>query len=353
MKFVVDLPEDTLLTPGMVIHTLGFPEPDLRFLLRPPRPGGLGRHLRPQLVRVPHSDELPLPAALRSTPPPLGRRRPRAPGRLCSSPGAAASHSWPETASLSHRRELRLDQRPHLLRGGRGLRHRNLAGRGRHRDREAGQPFTRENLERPTLPAGDGASWSRSPWWPRRRATASRRGWSRAFWEWPSPACLAGGSPLARSRPTRPRRSATWRPSTPARSRPRRLLSCAPNAQRRASRSTMPSWTASGGLRLSWMEMLVSHQDALLVGGKVARWYADHVVFLDPEICRTCQKRVCVDICSAEALRPGDGTTPAFDREKCVHCGACLWSCPTRLPGSDRVNLQFRAGAGGLHSAEN
>jgi electron-transferring-flavoprotein dehydrogenase len=103
-------------------------------------------------------------------------------------------------------------------------------------------------------------------------------------------------------------------------------------------------------------QLLVSQQDALLVGGKVQAppGYADHVVFLDPQLCRACDRRVCVEICSAEALRPGEGGVPAFDREKCVHCGACLWSCPTRVPGrGDEVNLQFRAGAGGLHSAEN
>ncbi|MGC4000406.1 MAG: hypothetical protein QM767_24375 [Anaeromyxobacter sp.] len=44
---------------------------------------------------------------------------------------------------------------------------------------------------------------------------------------------------------------------------------------------------------------------------------------------------------------------PSFEREKCVHCGACLWSCTARVPGTDRVNLSFRAGTGGLHSAEN
>jgi electron-transferring-flavoprotein dehydrogenase len=102
-------------------------------------------------------------------------------------------------------------------------------------------------------------------------------------------------------------------------------------------------------------KLLVSHQDALLMGGKVQApaGYADHVVFLSPELCRTCSRRVCVEICSAEALRPGEGGTPAFDREKCVHCGACLWSCPEKIDGTDEVNLQFRAGAGGLHSAEN
>ena len=102
-------------------------------------------------------------------------------------------------------------------------------------------------------------------------------------------------------------------------------------------------------------ELLVTHQDALLMGGKVqaAPGYADHVIFLRPEVCRACRRRVCVEICSAEAIRPGEDGVPAFDREKCVHCGACLWSCTGRLDGTDRVNLSFRAGSGGLHSAEN
>ncbi len=103
-------------------------------------------------------------------------------------------------------------------------------------------------------------------------------------------------------------------------------------------------------------QLLVSHQDALLMGGKVQAppGYADHVVFLDPELCRTCARSGSASRSApAQAIRPGDGGDPAFDREKCVHCGACLWNCPTRLPGDGRVNLQFRAGAGGLHSAEN
>ncbi|HET8541319.1 MAG TPA: 4Fe-4S ferredoxin [Anaeromyxobacter sp.] len=102
-------------------------------------------------------------------------------------------------------------------------------------------------------------------------------------------------------------------------------------------------------------KLLVTQQDALLVGGKVQApaGYADHVTFLRPEVCRACGRKVCFEICSAEAIRPGDGGVPTFDREKCVHCGACLWSCTERLDGADEVNLQFRAGTGGLHSAEN
>jgi electron-transferring-flavoprotein dehydrogenase len=101
--------------------------------------------------------------------------------------------------------------------------------------------------------------------------------------------------------------------------------------------------------------LLVTHQDALLVGGKVQAppGYADHVTFLRPELCKGCGRKVCFEICSAEAIRPGEEGVPAFDREKCVHCGACLWSCTERVDGTDEVNLQFRAGTGGLHSAEN
>jgi electron-transferring-flavoprotein dehydrogenase len=94
--------------------------------------------------------------------------------------------------------------------------------------------------------------------------------------------------------------------------------------------------------------LLISQQDALLVGGKVqaAPGYADHVVFLDEEVCRACGRQLCAEICSGEAIRPGSEGAPVFDREKCVHCGACFWNCPDG-------NLVFKAGAGGLHSAEN
>jgi electron-transferring-flavoprotein dehydrogenase len=43
---------------------------------------------------------------------------------------------------------------------------------------------------------------------------------------------------------------------------------------------------------------------------------------------------------------------PAFEREKCVHCGACIWNCG-QSPDGERGNIEFRAGSGGLHSAEN
>jgi electron-transferring-flavoprotein dehydrogenase len=113
--------------------------------------------------------------------------------------------------------------------------------------------------------------------------------------------------------------------------------------------------------RVGWPEipydgqLLVSQQDALLMGGKVQApaGYADHVSFLSPAVCEKCGSRTCIEICSAQAIAPGEnGGTPAFDREKCVHCGACLWNCTQALEG-EKTNIAFKAGAGGLHSAEN
>jgi len=99
--------------------------------------------------------------------------------------------------------------------------------------------------------------------------------------------------------------------------------------------------------------LLVSHQDVLLMGGKVQApaGYADHVRFRDLEVCGRCGTKLCVEMCSGQAITRSMEGPPNFDREKCVFCGACMWNCPESLEG--KPNLQFRAGAGGLHSAEN
>lgn len=103
-------------------------------------------------------------------------------------------------------------------------------------------------------------------------------------------------------------------------------------------------------------KLLMSHQDALLVGGKVQapEGYADHVVFFDMGLCQTCENKICAEICSGQAITRGSGGVPLFDREKCIHCGACFWSCAKAHPENpERSNIEFRAGTGGLHSAEN
>jgi electron-transferring-flavoprotein dehydrogenase len=103
-------------------------------------------------------------------------------------------------------------------------------------------------------------------------------------------------------------------------------------------------------------QLLVTHQDALLIGGKVQApaGFADHVHFVYPDFCERCVSKLCIEMCSGQAIAPGPNGAPTFDREKCVHCGACLWNCVAPLdddPASG--NIAFRAGAGGLHSNEN
>jgi electron-transferring-flavoprotein dehydrogenase len=106
--------------------------------------------------------------------------------------------------------------------------------------------------------------------------------------------------------------------------------------------------------RLGWPSipfdgrLLISHQDALLTGGSVQAppGYANHVVFTRSALCKECEPKLCVGMCSGQAITRGENGVPTFDREKCVHCGACLWNCPSG-------NIEFKAGAGGLHSTMN
>ncbi|MBS1803186.1 MAG: 4Fe-4S ferredoxin [Acidobacteria bacterium] len=101
-------------------------------------------------------------------------------------------------------------------------------------------------------------------------------------------------------------------------------------------------------------KLLVSQQDALMLGGKVQAMpgFADHLVFRDAGLCIQCDEKTCIAMCSGQALTSGSGDIPVFEREKCVHCGACIWNC-TQITGEGLTNIEFRAGVGGLHSAEN
>ncbi len=104
-------------------------------------------------------------------------------------------------------------------------------------------------------------------------------------------------------------------------------------------------------------KLLVSHQDALLMGGKVqaSGSFADHIVFLSSSACESCTTKSCIEVCSGQAITPSEnGGVPQFDKEKCVHCGACIWSCSKpRENDPERSNIDLKGAAGGLHSAEN
>jgi electron-transferring-flavoprotein dehydrogenase len=57
-------------------------------------------------------------------------------------------------------------------------------------------------------------------------------------------------------------------------------------------------------------------------------------------------------MCSGQAITLGDDDLPIFEREKCIHCGGCLWNCG-QSPDGEHSNIEFHAGSGGLHSVEN
>lgn len=101
-------------------------------------------------------------------------------------------------------------------------------------------------------------------------------------------------------------------------------------------------------------KLLVSQQDALLMGGKVQAMpgFADHVIFRDAGLCLRCDDKTCIAMCSGQALTLGTEGVPVFEREKCVHCGGCIWNC-SATTSEGLTNIEFRAGAGGFHSAEN
>ena len=54
-------------------------------------------------------------------------------------------------------------------------------------------------------------------------------------------------------------------------------------------------------------QLLVSHQDALLMGGKVQAppGYADHVRFIYPDFCERCATKLCIEMCSGQAITRG------------------------------------------------
>jgi electron-transferring-flavoprotein dehydrogenase len=361
MKFVVDLPEDTPLPPGTVLHTLGFPEPEIFGFLyvHPDRVASVG-------IFVPSWFESPVRTTYRYLQhfvqhPYLWRHLERAKLR-----------SWGAKSILeSGRRGEPVLAGDGFARIGEGSGSTNVLtssgvdeafttgvqlAEGVIALLEAGKPLTKENLEGAYV-ARRRASWIEAEG---RVAEKARDGFQKGVVTGLLGMALAGltkGRVALGEEPPHPAEKvgtveAFYAGKLPADEIARIRKDCeargVPLHDALMDRAGWPAIPLDGSL-------LVTQQDALLVGGKVQAppGYADHVTFLRPEVCKGCGRKVCFEICSAEAIRPGDGGVPTFDREKCVHCGACLWSCTERLDGTDEVNLQFRAGTGGLHSAEN
>jgi electron-transferring-flavoprotein dehydrogenase len=217
----------------------------------------------------------------------------------------------------------------------------------------AGRPLTRENLES-TYVSRRRASWVEQEG---RIAEHSRNGFHRSFVLGMLGMGLSGMTrgrsnfPFSRSPRRLPALEAFYRGRVSAEEigaiRQECERSGAPLHDRLMDRAGWPAIPFDG-------KLLVSQQDALLVGGKVQATpgYLDHVLFLHPEICEQCGDKVCVELCSGQAIQREVEGGVRFDREKCVHCGVCLWNCSQPVEGR-LSNIEFRAGTGGLHSAEN
>jgi electron-transferring-flavoprotein dehydrogenase len=361
MKFVVDLPEDTPLEQGTVLHTLGFPEPEIFGFLyvHPDRVASVG-------IFVPSWFESPVRTTYRYLQHYLQHPY------LWRWLKDAKLRSWGAKSILeSGRRSEPVLAGDGFARIGEGSGSTNVLtasgvdeafttgvqlAEGVIELLEAKKPLTKENLEAAYV-ARRRASWVEAE---ARVAERSRDGFQRGVMSGlvgMALAGLSGGRLSLGKEPPHPAESVgTLEEFYAGKIPPAEIARIRADCQARGvplhdalmDRAGWPAVPLDG-------KVLVTHQDALLVGGKVQApaGYADHVTFLRPELCTACGRKVCFEICSAEAIRPGDGGVPAFDREKCVHCGACLWSCTQRLDGGDEVNLQLRAGTGGLHSAEN
>ncbi len=362
MKFVVDLPEGCELATGTVLHTFGFPEPEIFGFLyvHPERVASLG-------IFVPSWFDNPVRTAYRYLQhwmlhPYLWRHLKG--GRL---------RSWgAKSLQESGIRGEPLLAGDGFARIGEGSGATNvLLNSGLDEAwatgvqlaeavielARAGKPFDRANLEAAYVRR-------RRASWVEREARVARRardGFQRGIIPGMIGMLLAGltNGRLAlpgRARPPHARVGPVedyFRGRIPADEVARLRGEClARGTALHDALMTRAGWPAvplDGGL-------LVSHQDALLLGGKVqaAEGFADHVAFVLPAECEACGSRICVEMCSGEAIRPGPGGRPLFEREKCIHCGACLWNCEKAHPDNpERSRVEFTAGAGGLHSAEN
>jgi len=350
MKFVVDLPESTSLTPGTVFHTIGYPEPEIFgfFYVLPGNVASVG-------IFVPSWFRSPMRTAYRylqhyATHPYLWRHLKG--GKL---------RSWgAKSLQESGRRGEPFLVGDGFARIGEGSGSTNvLTGSGVDEAWTTGaqlaqavaklardsQPFTRENLER-TYVALRRASWLEEE---ARIAEKSRDGFHRGVVTGMVGMALAGLTDGKFSMRGEPRPTMPPEEFYAGRIEAAEVRRIVADCRAKGVSSHDALMDACGWPAIPFDgQLLITHQDALLVGGKVQAQpgFADHVHFLEPYLCEVCATRQCIEMCSGQAIAPGSDGVPSFDREKCVYCGACVWNCPSAA-------IAFLAGAGGLHSNEN
>jgi electron-transferring-flavoprotein dehydrogenase len=358
MKMVVDLPDDAGLEPGTVFHTFGYPEPEIFgfFYVHPGSVATVGifvpswfrspmrtsyrylQHfmLHPYLWRYLKGGRLRSWGAKslqesgrRGEPVLVGHGYARigeSSGSTNVLSGSGVDEAWTTGSQLA---EAVLE----LLKDG--------------------EPLNRANLER-TYVARRRESWVESE---AAIAEKARDGFHRGVIPGLLGMALAGFTGGKRWIGGEPRLMPQLQEYYRKRIPPGELEEILSDCQRRGSSCHDALMERSGWPEIPYDgQLLVTHQDALLIGGKVQApaGYADHVRFVYPDFCERCISQLCVEICSGQAITRGPDGVPLFDREKCIHCGACLWNCVAPLEDDPlKSNISFRAGAGGLHSTEN
>ena len=362
MKFVVDLPAHCELQAGTVLHTIGFPEPEIFGFLyvHPDRVASLG-------IFVPSWFDNPARTAYRYLQhwmmhPYLWRHLKG--GRL---------RSWgAKSLQESGRRGEPILTGNGFARIGEGSGSTNVLTNSGVDEAwatgvqladaviellQANKPFTKENLDATYLKRRR-ASWVETDG---RIAAKARDGFQRGVIPGLIGTFLTGMTKGAINMPGRPgpphSRVPTLENYYASRISKQEIAAIRKDCDTKGIAASGILMDRSGWPTIPFDgELLVSHQDALLMGGKVQApaGYADHVLFLYPNDCESCSSKICVEMCSGQAITPTANGRPVFDREKCIHCGACLWNCAKAHPHNPELTIVgFQAGAGGLHSAEN
>ena len=362
MKFVVDLPEDTPLKPGTVLHTFGYPEPEIFGFLyvHPDRVASLG-------IFVPSWFDSPVRTSYRYLQhwmlhPYLWRYLKG--GRLRSwgakTLGESGKRGEPHLAGDGYARIGEGSGSTNVLTGS-GVDEAWATGAQLAEAvlelLQAKKPFTKENLEAAYVQR------RRASWVEQEAVVAekSRDGFQRGVVTGVigmALAGLSGGRLVLPGKPLRPwERIPSLEDYFRGRISPSEVRKVRDDCYARGVSAHAALMERAGWPTIPYDgQLLVSHQDALLLGGKVQAppGYADHVAFVFPNQCQRCGTKLCVEVCSGQAITPGENGVPNFDREKCIHCGACLWNCASASPENpQRMAVAFRAGTGGLHSAEN
>jgi electron-transferring-flavoprotein dehydrogenase len=357
MKMVIDLPEDTELEPGTVWHTIGFPEPEIFGFLyvHPDRLASVG-------IFVPSSLGDPARTAYRYL-----QHYIQHPALWRHLKGGTLRSWGAKSLAESGKRAEPILSGDGFARIGEGSGSTNMLtnsgvdeawttgtqlGEAVLELRRAKMPFTQENLSR-TYEQRRRASWVEGG---AHQAEHARDGFHAGVVRGMLGMALAGltAGRFSFKSDARPVHRQI-RPFAAGGKSPRTLQ----QAMTKSTAENRPLHDALMSVR-GWPEipfdgrLLVTQQDALLLGGKVQATpgFADHVRFFNRNLCTACAEKTCIAMCSGQAITADPDGLPAFEREKCVHCGACLWNC-AQSPDGERGNIELLAGSGGLHSAEN